>query len=107
MAKRKKREVDQDWRNTIHLLELQCGIIQHTAALKAVGQLLAEDKKAAAVARLDQATAGLLALVRGQAAGVKMKCPNCGSEQDVVQWVDSGLCSDCGGILKVPGDDVL
>jgi hypothetical protein len=101
--KRRRREVDQN--EVISLIELRCGIVQHAAALKAVTQLLSDGKKEAAISRLDSAVTALHALVRGQCAGQKMKCPACGSEQDVVAWVDDGRCSECGGELKVFGDD--
>lgn len=83
-----KRNVSQS--TTMNLIELQCAIIAHCAALKAVTQLLLNGKKDAAVARLDGAVTALAAAVRGQCAGVSMKCPNCGSEQNVVAWVDDG-----------------
>jgi hypothetical protein len=105
MAKRRqpKREADQS--ETLSLLELRCGIIQHCAALKAVASFLSENKREAAVARLDQAIAALHALVRGECTGMTMNCPNCGEAENVVAWVDSGLCSHCGGKLEIPGKE--
>ena len=99
MAKRRKRPVNRN--DTLKLVELQCGIIQHMAALKAVTQFLIDGKKEAAVARLDQAVTAIGALVRGQAVGITAKCPSCESEQAVVAWVDDGKCRECGAALNI------
>lgn len=102
MAKRNKtRVVDQN--EVFKMLELRMGIIQHTQALKAVVQLLSQDKKQAAVARLDNAVTALHALVRGQCSGQTMECPHCKSPQDVIAWVDDGMCRECGELLEIPG----
>lgn len=98
MAKRKRKpEVD-----TFAFLELQLAVIQHCQALKAITELLERDQKTAAVARLDGAVAALHAVVRGQCAGKTMKCPACGTEQDVVAWVDDRKCNICGEELDLP-----
>lgn len=103
IAKRKReRVVNQN--EFLKLLELRLGVIQHSQALKAVAQLLGEGKTQAAVARLDDAVTALHALVRGQTAGQTLKCPHCGSDQNVVAWVDDGACRECGGVLEIPGD---
>lgn len=101
MAKKKNRDTS-DENTAIKLLELQCAVMQHCQALRAVTNLLIEGKKDAAVARLDQATAAFSAVVRGQCVGVTMKCPACGSEQDVVAWVDDHNCHNCGTTLEMP-----
>jgi hypothetical protein len=100
MAKRKKRVVSKN--DTLNHLELQIGVAQHCASLKAVIRFLEAGQREAAIARLDQAVHALHALVRGQCAGQTMKCPACGSEQDVVAWVDEGTCDACGEALEVP-----
>jgi len=106
MAKRKRKNLQPPDRNQgLQLLELQCGIISHCAALKAVTEFLTQGKTDAAVVRLDQATKGLHALVRGQCEAVTKACPQCGESQGVVQWVDSGQCDNCGAPLKIPSDD--
>src|SRR5947209_1581605 len=99
MAKKRKREDDD---NPLKLLELQAGVIQHCQALKAVSNLLSTSKIAAAVARLDSAVAALHALVRGQCVGQSLECPQCGTAQDVVAWVDDGTCDHCGARLELP-----
>ena len=106
MGRRRKKTTKQDQPDQgLQLLELQCGVIAHCAALKAVTKFLEEGKVEAAVARLDQATKGLHALVRGQAEEVTKACPSCGEKQGVVQWVDSGKCDNCGAPLEIPGDE--
>lgn len=82
--------------DVLALLELRCAIISHCNALKAVTELLEQDKKAAAVARLEGAVASLQATVRGQCAGQMMKCPQCGLDQAVVTWADEQRCQACG-----------
>lgn len=100
MAKRKKRQVSEN--TTIKFVELQCAVLSHCQALKAVTSLLIEGRIEAAVARLDGAVAAMQAVVRGQCAGESMKCPDCGSEQDVVAWVDDKKCNVCGADLQMP-----
>jgi hypothetical protein len=100
MPRRKRRPPPKG--QGLKLLELQCGVIQHCAALGAVTELLGDGQTGAAVARLDQAVSALHALVRGQAVGQTMACPACGSQQAVVAWVDDGRCDHCGAALEVP-----
>lgn len=101
MSKKKKRPDDQP--TSLKLLELQCAVIQHCAALKAVVDLMVEEKYPIATARLDQAVSALHAVVRGQAIGQTMQCPKCGTDQDVVAWVDEKICQHCGEELRIPG----
>jgi hypothetical protein len=100
VAKRKKRQVDPN--EVLLLLELRMASIQHCTALRSVILLLEQGKTEAAIARLEGAVASLHATVRSQCAGQKMACPNCGSEQDVVAWVDDGKCDICGEALEFP-----
>lgn len=102
MARRKKDKHPPDKHMVLKFLELQCAVIQHCQALKAVTQMLLDDQKAAAVARLDGAVTALQATVRGQCIGQTMNCPACGSEQDVVAWVDDRKCHVCGEELEIP-----
>jgi hypothetical protein len=104
MAKRKEKSPpDKD--TVLKLVDLQCAVIQHCSALKATTEFLSSGKKEAAIGRLDSAVTALLAVVRGQCAGMKMACPKCGTEQNVVAWVDDKECSNCGGPLEVLGMD--
>lgn len=100
MAKRKKRPPDPNV--VIQLVELRAATIAHAGALKAAIRLLEEGNVPAATARLEGAVTALHATIRGQCAGQTMACPACGTEQDVVAWVDDGSCRDCGGPLEVP-----
>lgn len=83
----------------LKLIELQLATITHCKALKEVTSLMVAEKYDAAIARLDGAVMVLEATIRGQCAGVTMKCPACQSEQDVVAWVDDKQCRNCGGDL--------
>jgi hypothetical protein len=103
MSKRRKRVVSQN--DTFNLLELQLAVMAHCQSLKAVTRLLIEGRKEAAVARLDGAVTSFQATIRGQCAGVTMKCLGCGSEQDVVAWVDDGMCNACGATLNVKEEE--
>jgi hypothetical protein len=84
----------------LKLLELSAAMIQHCQALKGVTSMLEQGNVDAAISRLDCAVTALHAVVRGQCVGSTMACPNCGTEQDVVAWVDDKTCDHCGATLE-------
>lgn len=77
-------------------------MIQHALSLKQVTESLAKGKTDQAIARLDQAVAALHATVGGQAVGITMPCPACGSQQDAAAWTGKHECGECGHTLVWP-----